>query len=267
MRGGFEFDLRVGEDGSEALEALAPPRDHGIEAVDRFDLREAVVALRLLRRAHLPQHEVAGAETIPPDLGLGDIRVGHAARASVVAEEAVAVRQHFQHAAGELVPLALRPRREHPVEKGVVGPGRRTFPLRLHLVEECEQLLRGLGLEFREVHGAPSPVLCDARARASRALRHRDMHTGEWCMGRRWGLYCLAGSVGLARSRMHPNDALTVPVYPAPPIQFNPCAPPISVIIIPRRAQGSRGISPALERPPSLFLSVDSSVLSLILHF
>ena len=107
---------------------FAPSRHHGVQPVYGFDAGEAVVALRLLRRADLPQHEVAGAEHVAAHLGLRDVGVGLAPRSAVVAEEAVAVRQHFQDAACELVALALRPGREDLVEDAVPGLGRRALP-------------------------------------------------------------------------------------------------------------------------------------------
>ena len=100
-----------------------------------------------------------------------------------MSEEAVAVREDFQDAAGELMALAIRPRGEDLVEEGVLGFWRPSFALRLHLVEEREELLRGFGLQFREVHRAPSPVLIDARTRTRAPCAIGGMQNREWLYG------------------------------------------------------------------------------------
>ena len=71
--------------------------------VDRLDLDQREVALALLRRPDLAGHGVAGVQVELPDLRRRDVDVVGAGQVVVVgrAQEAVAVRQHLEHAFGE----------------------------------------------------------------------------------------------------------------------------------------------------------------------
>ena len=105
---GLDLDAPVGEDRRQALELRPALRLLRVDAVDRLDAQQAVVLLRVLRLPHLPGDVVAAAQAEAPDLRLRDVDVVRARDQSVAAQEAEAVVEDRQHAAGEDVAVALR---------------------------------------------------------------------------------------------------------------------------------------------------------------
>ena len=117
------------------LETPAAARDLRIEAVHRLDFREAVIALRLLGRTNLAEHEVAGAETEAAYLGLRDVGIGVCGRSTAVPEEPVAVRKHLEDAAGQLMALAFGVCQQHRIKEGVVRSRRTLLSMGVELVQ------------------------------------------------------------------------------------------------------------------------------------
>ena len=72
------------------------------------------VPLAVLGRPDLPRHLVAGPQTEPPDLGLGDVYVAGPLLVAVLPQEAVAAVDDRQDPAGEGVCPSCRRRRGAP---------------------------------------------------------------------------------------------------------------------------------------------------------
>ena len=87
----------------QVLEEELVARLVGRFEVDRFDLDQREVALAVLRRPHLAGDRVAGLQVELADLRRRDVDVVGAGQVVVVgrAQEAEAVRQHFEDAFGE----------------------------------------------------------------------------------------------------------------------------------------------------------------------
>ncbi len=77
----------------------------GIEAVDGLDLEQAVVLFRVLGRAHLADHQVAGAQAEAADLALRDIDIFGAGQQVVAAQEADIVLDDLQDTAAKDIAL------------------------------------------------------------------------------------------------------------------------------------------------------------------
>ncbi len=99
---GVRSSMLEREDGRQVLELRPPLGDLGIHAVDRLDLEEAVILLRLFWRTHLPNDKVAGAQPEAADLALGDVHIFRAGvHVLVGAQETDAVLDDFQRAAAK----------------------------------------------------------------------------------------------------------------------------------------------------------------------
>ena len=104
---GLQNELLAREDRRQGVEVRALSGDVRDLAVDRLDAQQPEVLLGLLRRPDLAGDPVAGPQTEPPDLRLRDVDVGLAGQQRSCAQEAEALVDDLEHAAGEDVPLAL----------------------------------------------------------------------------------------------------------------------------------------------------------------
>jgi hypothetical protein len=93
-------DALVGVARLEVVEGHARLRALGLVAVDALDLEQREVLLPLLRRPHLSRDRVAGAQIEALDLRRRDVDVVGAVEVVPVlaAQEAVALREHLEHA-------------------------------------------------------------------------------------------------------------------------------------------------------------------------
>src|SRR4030095_2491608 len=106
--------------------------------VDRLDLEQREVALRVLRRPYLARYGVARAEGESSDLGRSDVNVVGPGQVVVVgsSQKAEAIRKDFQNTRSEDEAVFLR--------------------LRLEDLED--QLLLGQGAPCLDVQGTGDPV-------------------------------------------------------------------------------------------------------------
>ena len=152
--GGLEDEPLVGEDRREVLKEGPALGGVRVEAVDGFDLEQAVVLLVVARGANLPGDVVAGAEGETPQVGLRDVDIVRAGEEGIAPEEAVvAVVGDLQETAREEVAVAL-------------GLG-------LEEVEDEVALAQGGGIADAKVAGDANQLA------ASGALKLGDVERGE----------------------------------------------------------------------------------------
>src|SRR6516162_4897663 len=150
----FEFQALGRMERRQVLEQHLVARALGRVEVDLTHLEQREIALAILRRPDQPRDRVAGTQIEAPDLTRAHIDVigTREIRAIRRAEEAETVLQDLEHAVAVdvlAVPGVRLEDRENDVLLARAGQ-----VLEPHGLGHLHQLVDGLGLELREIHGA-----------------------------------------------------------------------------------------------------------------
>ncbi len=124
----------------------------GILEIDGVDLQQGEIALAVLGTADVPVDGIAGPEPEPADLGGRDVDI--VGPRQVIgfrgAQEAEAVREHFDHALADDVDFAAGQLLEDGEHQLLLAHGAGVFDF--ELLGKAEQLGRSLGFEILQFH-------------------------------------------------------------------------------------------------------------------